>query len=279
MCLTLGFRRGKEPQRGTSGGCFPSPANPCWGAGDRRQCPAFPRTNHRHPGMHRPVSRGRRRLPRRQTQRTRRSAPPCPGRPPGSVRPTGAYRARRGPGPDRVSARNGQPQTTAPTHARTRRPSSGTGRSATRPPRARAPGAGDTPPAPGGGGGASSEERLTPASPRPGPGATTTPQHVGWGARPTHQRARHHRGGTGDSTPVVWGRACRWAWDGSGWRRGPRGHRVCGLGWSCLVCLCSAPRQGTTLRAAAQRHASGAAANGSEARADAGSRRLHAFVS
>jgi hypothetical protein len=28
--LTPGFRRGKEPERGTSGGCFPSPANPCW---------------------------------------------------------------------------------------------------------------------------------------------------------------------------------------------------------------------------------------------------------
>ena len=30
VIATPGVRRGKELERGTSGGCFPSPAGPCW---------------------------------------------------------------------------------------------------------------------------------------------------------------------------------------------------------------------------------------------------------
>src|SRR5262244_2498703 len=41
MCPTLGVRRGEQPQRGTSGGCSPSPARPC-SAWSWRGTPALP---------------------------------------------------------------------------------------------------------------------------------------------------------------------------------------------------------------------------------------------
>ena len=72
--LTLGFRRGEERERGTSGRCSPSPANPCWGAGDRCRCLGLPVTacHHlrgRHPGDRMPpraVGHGPWRLTRRR---------------------------------------------------------------------------------------------------------------------------------------------------------------------------------------------------------------------
>ena len=142
--LTLGVRRRWKPQRRRSGGWKRSPARLCWVAGDRRGRPVFPRTDRRHPRVHRPGDLARRRLTRRPPQGTTRAAPPGPARPPGSVRPPGVDRALLGHRTERVSDRDRLPQTTTPTHARTRRPSSGTGRRATRPPRARAPGDGDT---------------------------------------------------------------------------------------------------------------------------------------
>ena len=189
-----------------SGGYCQSPASPCWGAGDRRGCPAFPCTDRRHPRVHRLVGRGRRRLTRRPPQGTPHVAPPGPGRPPGRVRRTGAGRALLGPHTDRVSARDALPQTPAPTPARIRRPSSRTGRRATRP---------------------------APVCPVPGT------RHRSQGGR-GHQHGRapdtSHAGPvrrrghtlhppvctglpveTGGRTTAAWGLAGRWAWDRLGW--------------------------------------------------------------
>jgi hypothetical protein len=45
VIATLGIRRGRQPERRRSGGCFPSPACPCWastGTGERLGALAFP---------------------------------------------------------------------------------------------------------------------------------------------------------------------------------------------------------------------------------------------
>ena len=134
-------------------------------------------------------------------QGTTRAAPPGPARPPGRVRPPGVDRARLGHRTDRVADRDRLPQTTTPTHARTRRPSSGTGRRATRPPGARAPGEGDATLARGECVGASTGAPTPPAPPLPEPVATTTTRHAGACARPTRQRAREHRAARGAARP------------------------------------------------------------------------------
>ena len=91
---TPGFRRGKEPERGTSGGCFPSPANPCWVAGDRCRCSGLPVTACRHTRW--AVEHGdcRDAGPRGGG----RLAPQYLGRPPGSTMPPAACLALLGPG-------------------------------------------------------------------------------------------------------------------------------------------------------------------------------------
>ena len=159
---------------------------------------------------------------------------PCPTRPPGRVCPPGVDRALLGHRTDRVSDRDRLPQTTTPTHARTRRPASGIGRRATRAPRTRALGDGDTRPAPGGCVGASTDECLTPTTPLPRSAAATPAPSAG-GSAPPHPPMRP------GSPTAAWdlGLACCWAWDGLVWRCGPRGHRACDLGRSSLVCFCA----------------------------------------
>ena len=198
---TPAVSRHQWPERRRSGGYWRSPASPCWVAGDRRGCPAFSRTDRHHPRLHRPVGRGRRRRPRRQTQGTIRSAPrprydrPAACDPPGrggrcwdtartaSPPATACYRRPPPCTPghaDPPPAQDGAP----PDHPAPVRPVPGTRR---RPP--------------GRCVGASTGERLTPTTPLSGPAAATPAPYADGCSRPTHPCVRASRSGRGAARP------------------------------------------------------------------------------
>jgi len=222
---TLGVRRRQEPQRGTSGGCWRSPARLCWGAGDRHGCPAFPCTARRHPRVHRParrmphppVGRGRWRLTRARDTGGGRVAPP-PGRtlPPGRAWRTARPAARTsatGPGrtPPHRARHAATPRAQAmvpPDHTETAPALTGTRRQCRGGAAEPTPARGRHPPR----GGARA-------------GATPTASHACGSPRRTRARARHHRSARGASRSPPG--ASSDAGPGPGWRgRSAQGAQV-----------------------------------------------------